>query len=59
MNNLVLVTVSMPFGNEVIRPVNDTARMLTDLLQQKTFTREDISRIKALGFVVKTLGEEL
>ena len=41
------------FGNELIRPVCRTAKLLTALTKNKTLIQEDILRIKSLGYIIK------
>lgn len=41
------------YGTERIYPMNDKARQLADLLGRKTFTKDDLAKLKAIGFHVK------
>jgi hypothetical protein len=41
------------YGTDRIYPMNEQARRLTDLLGRKTFTKDDLAKIKAMGFAVK------
>lgn len=50
---VVKVEVVNPYGRELIRPKNETARIFCALLEQTTLTRSDIEKIKALGFRVE------
>lgn len=42
------------YGRETLRPACPLSEGFARLLGQKTLTPEDVERIKALGFVVKT-----
>lgn len=50
---LVAVEVVNPYGRELIRPKNETARLFCALLEQTTLTRDDIERIKRLGYRIE------
>lgn len=54
MDRVLIVSVSEPYGREKIVAVNKLAKQFADLLKQKSFTRKDIERIKALGYEIKT-----
>lgn len=56
MNNRTLrVRVAGRYGVETIYPECETSRLFCKLLKQKTLTRENVERIKALGYVVETI----
>jgi hypothetical protein len=48
----IQVEIKNVYGNEAIYPVCDKARGFAELLNQKTLTRNDIAKIKAIGFEV-------
>lgn len=55
---LLKVEVVGPYGRELIRPKNETARTFCALLEQTTLTRSDIEKIKRLGFKVEAEHKE-
>lgn len=48
----ITIEIKNNFGNEAIYPVCEKANIFTDLLKQKTLTRNDLSKIKSLGFEI-------
>jgi len=55
----IQVSVRLVFGNEKIYPVCEKARMFAKLVKQKTLTREDIQKIKMLGFQIEVIAPNL
>lgn len=57
MNKSLKVRIEKPYGHETIYPECETSRKFADLLGQKTLTRRDVEKIKALGLglTVETL----
>ena len=49
----IIVCIRNVYGNELIYPVCERAKLLTCLSGRKTFNRVDIETIEKLGFVVK------
>jgi histone H3/H4 len=49
----IIVCVRNVYGNELIYPVCERAKLLTRLSGRKTFSPVDIETIEKLGFVVK------
>lgn len=49
----IIVCIRNVYGNELIYPVCERAKLLTDLSGRKTFSRQDIETIEKLGFMVK------
>lgn len=53
----LFVTPIEAFGRsgpeEMFRPANDLAEKFADLLGQKTLTRNDIAKIRSLGYEIK------
>ena len=48
------VTIDKVYGNEIIRPMDETAKGFCRLLKQKTLTRGNIADIQRLGYSVVT-----
>lgn len=53
MNTAIQVRITKNYGVEAIYPACETSQTLTRLTGKKTFSRDDIAAIKALGFDVK------
>lgn len=51
----IQVEIKCVYGNETIYPVCAQAKKLAELIRQKTFTHQDIQKIKALGFTVEVV----
>lgn len=51
----IQVSIKSVYGKETIYPVCEKAKIFASLVEQSTLTRTDISRIKALGFVVEVV----
>lgn len=50
MNATLELQVKLIYGTERIYPINETARKMADLLGRKTLTKEDIAKLKDMGF---------
>jgi hypothetical protein len=48
----VQVKVIHKYGVERIYPINDTAKLLCQLMRSKSFTRDDIKVVKELGYTI-------
>jgi hypothetical protein len=48
----ITVKIEYPFGIERIYPACDTSRLLLSLTDNKTFTRNQINKVKQLGYDV-------
>lgn len=59
MNTKVIVEIKSVYGREVIYPVNTNAELFTALTGTKTLSRDNIAKIKALGFTVEVKAAEL
>jgi hypothetical protein len=46
------VKIKSVYGNDLIYPVNETARKFMDLLGKKTFSRVDLAIIGNLGYTI-------
>ena len=55
----IKVQVRNVFGNDLIYPMCMDSKRFTELTQTKTLTRDDIKTIKALGFTVDVVAQEL
>jgi hypothetical protein len=53
MTNVITVEIKNNYGNEAIYPVSECAVLFTRLTGKKTLSREDISIIKTLGFMIE------
>lgn len=58
MNNTLKVSIVSRYGVETIRPECETSKKFCALIQQKTFTHEDVRRIKDLGYVFEVVVKE-
>ena len=47
---IIKVTIKNTYGNELIYPACDNAKLLTSLLNSKTFTQRHIDILKLLGY---------
>jgi len=50
--NTIVVKMETKYGNQLIYPVCQQAKLLTQLTGQKTLTRAQVEIIKQLGFTV-------
>lgn len=57
MNTLALFAKRDVYGRELLYPANATAEGLCRLARQKTFLREDLHKLTALGFRVQLEGD--
>jgi hypothetical protein len=48
----ITVKIEYPFGIERIYPACDTSKLLLSLTDNKTFTRNQINKVKQLGYDV-------
>ena len=55
----IRVQVRNVFGNDLIYPMCINSKRFTELTQTKTLTRDDVKTIKALGFTVDVVAQEL
>ena len=55
----ITVQIKTVYGNEMIYPVDNNARVFTFLTGKKTLNRRDISKIKELGYTVNVQQETL
>lgn len=54
---IVKVKIKSNYGSDFIYPVNETARLFTDITKTKTLSKEVISIIKSLGYTVEVEQE--
>ena len=45
----IIVEIKSAYGEQRVYPVCEKAKIFAELIQQKTFTKADIERIKKLG----------
>ena len=55
----IIVCIRNVYGNELIYPVCDTAKLLAKLAGRKTLGIGDIKTIEALGYVVHVQPQKL
>ncbi len=55
----ILVSIKNVYGKEMIYPENTAAQVLADLTGKKTLSRNDIEKIKSLGFTVEVKTKTL
>jgi hypothetical protein len=53
------VKVKQVYGNDMIYPVNDTAKKFSNLIGKKTFSRVDLAIISNLGYKITQVQEVL
>ena len=53
MTTIIEVELRQIYGTYRVYPMNPLAKSLVDLLGRKTFTKDEISKLKAMGFTVK------
>ncbi len=58
-NKTLLVEIKNVYGNETIYPVCDDAHVFTQLTGKKTLSRNDIAKIKMLGYEVQVKAQSL
>lgn len=58
MEMKIQVQVKSSYGNMLVYPVCDTAKMFTKLTGNKTLRLEDIEIIKKLGFSIEQVQPE-
>ena len=59
MNTHAKVTIKTIYGQDRVYPANDTAYALAALLGSKTFTREQLTKAKALGYTFEIKAPEV
>ena len=52
METTLAVQVRAVYGTERIYPMNDQSKKVCELLGRKTLTKEDLGKLKGLGFVL-------
>ena len=55
----ITVQIKSVYGNEMIYPICNTAKLLADLTGKKTLTRSAIDQIKALGYTIEVANQTL
>ena len=50
---IVKVKIKSNYGSDFIYPVNETARLFTEITKTKTLSKEVINLIKALGYTIE------
>ena len=59
MSLIAFVEIKNVYGVERIYPVNETAKILTNMTGKKTLEKENIERIKKLGIAVEVVTKKL
>ena len=58
MNEMrIYVQVRSVYGNELVYPMDDTAKLFASLLCRKTFDPYQLAKIRMLGYSVIVVGE--
>ena len=58
MDNIIEVEVRNVYGNKLVYPANELARKFAKLLGVKSFSRNHVIDMKALGYTVgQVIGE--
>lgn len=55
----VEIEVRSVYGNTLIYPANDAARLFAQIAGKKTLDRQDLNLIRALGFEVQQVFQKL
>lgn len=53
MQTTLTVKIERVYGEDKIYPVCQTSHLICDLLEQKTLTQRNITRLKEIGFHLK------
>lgn len=53
-SEILIVSVSVAYGREIITPVCAKSKQFAKLLGQKTLTHENIKVLKEIGYEIKT-----
>jgi len=56
---IIQVSIQTVFGKEKIYPLCEKAKGFARLVKQKTLTREDIQKIKLLGYSVEVIKDDV
>lgn len=59
MDKTLIIEIKSTYGNELIYPVNDTARVFADLIGTKTLGRVKLALIQGLGYSIEIKGQTL
>ena len=54
----IQVTIKNVYGKETIYPICEQAKIFAGLVRQRTLTRKDIEKIKALGFAIEIVHQD-
>lgn len=55
----IKVKIKNVYGNELIYPICDQAKMFANIARQATITRQALHYIKALGYTIEVVAETL
>lgn len=55
----IQVRITMVYGNQTVYPICDKAKLFAQIAGQKTLTPRTIQMIKALGYKIEIIQEEL
>ena len=58
-NDVVLVEVKEQWGEKRLYPRNNTAELFAVLLRKKTIGTDDLTAIRNLGFIVKSVAPSI
>ena len=54
----ILITVKEKYGNELLYPLNDTAKLICKLLGTKTIAKDKVKSLEDLGYKVTMSYEQ-
>lgn len=52
MQKKILVQIKNVYGNDLVYPVCDDAKLFAELIDKKTFSKHDLANIKRLGYTI-------
>lgn len=55
----IQVSIDKVFGKEKIYPICNLSKLFAKLVKQKTLTREDVQKIKMMGFKIEVIQPEV
>lgn len=55
----IIVTVEQKYGTERIMPADRNAEIFAQMLGQKSLTRENIAKIRELGYAVEVVAAQV
>jgi hypothetical protein len=59
MDKIIEVEIRNVYGNDLLYPVNQTAKLFAEMLRVKTFNRHQIGIMRELGYTVGRVVAEV